>query len=164
MYLSRIITGAVLLAAAVVSQAASGPESVTHKRTGVFGVAVKGQSPILTRKLVQAASDAAVAYGIQKHHTIEALEGIELAKQFDSAAMNEAEKAYSRRNQTSDLQPIYIVVTGVFGGGCISVPTYELFARGGKLPQPESITNMRCAKSEEDFARLKKVVLVAMAI
>lgn len=165
MYLNKIVAGAALLVATLSSSADAGPESVTDKRTGVFGVTVKGRSPILTRKLVQAASDAASAYGIQKQHTIEAMDGIELGKLFDSEAMNEAEKAYVRRSQPSDpLQPTYIVVKGFLGGGCIAAPTYELLARDRNSPQPVGVTNMRCAKSEEGFARLMKVALVAMAI
>lgn len=131
----------------------------------IFGVVVRGSDAVLTKKVVQAASSAAVAYGITMEHQIEAISGHDLSRQFDTKAFTEAEKLAFAIGYRANTEPMYIVVKGAFGGGCIGIPTWSLpLALKGHKSVPVSVTNVRCSKSDEGFARLMKVAVVAMAI
>jgi hypothetical protein len=129
-----------------------------------FGVTVKGENAILTTRAVQAVSAAADAYGIQRHHVVEAIDGLVLSRKFDQNALTEAEKAAYSKGNASQLQQTYILVTGVFGGGCVASPVWSIPATKTEKSTPIGVTNVRCAKTDDGFQRLLKVATVAMEI
>lgn len=138
--------------------------AVAKEPFALFGVEVKGDNQLLTKKLVMAASDAATAFGIQKQHTVEAVDGLALSRQFDKDAMNAAEHEHWVKSSLPPTQQSYILVTGVFGGGCVAIPTWSMPANKGAASHPVGITNMRCEKTDTGFHRLLKVAAVAMDI
>lgn len=139
--------------------------ALDESRFGIFGVTVKGDSPVFSKALVRHAADAASAFGIRRHHTIEAIDGIVLTtRMFDSAVLTPAEREVWAKDSLPPIQPVYIQVTGVFGGGCLAAPTWSLPGKAYEKPKPVGITNMRCAKTAEGFTRLKKVYGVVVAM
>lgn len=138
--------------------------AIAKDKIDVFGVSIKGGSPLLTKHLVQAASDAASAFGIQKRHTIEVIDGMLLEQKFDERALLPHEREVWERASLPPTQKYYVLVTGVFGGGCVAVPTWSFPSKQNAKRSPVGVTRMRCAMSEVGYARLIKVAAVAMAI
>lgn len=133
---------------------------------GIFGVTVKSSNPVFSKALIQHTVDAATAFGIQRNLTIEAIDGVELSTHmFDEKALTPVEREVWLQSTLPPIQPIYIMVTGVFGGGCLAIPTWSLpLAKKGDKPKPTGVTDMRCAKTEDGFVRLKKVYGIAATI
>lgn len=135
---------------------------------GIFGVTIDRPNDILTKPVVSAASSTASAFGLQKHHRISAVPGTWLAAIFDESQLSQSElQEYQQRKNTlctntagkhvacaTEIQAAYVIVTGVFGGGCIGAPSWSLpFVKNSK-PKAVGVTDFRCAKTDAAFRRL----------
>lgn len=160
-----IFSVAVLVLALTFVQASSAEETDPFR---IYGVKVVTDDPVLSRALVMAASEAAQSYGIQRQHTLRVIESLDLQRIFDESALDATEHTqFVTLQKTGVLQgpkpSKFILVTGIMGGGCISVPNWGNVDRAyGE--RPSAVTDMRCAKTDAGLDRLLKVAMVAMSM
>jgi hypothetical protein len=165
-----------LLAIAVALIGASAfAQNTIENDFGIFGVKVNGTHKVLTRKLVEAASSEAANFGVPLQHTVSVLPMRFLNVILDEKQMtaDELKKHEANKSNTcvGDEGRVMsctpggpenaVIVTGVFGGGCIAKPVYPAPALNKKeKPGGESaigITDLRCGKTEAEFRRLLRV-------